>query len=79
MPSTISPLCRFRAQQYEAAIKTLEPLLTDDQKDPDILSLASQAYEKIKNTPRAVALLRQAIVLSPDNAGLLCGFCGPLS
>ena len=53
------------AKQYETAIKTLEPLLTEDQKDPDILSLASRAYEATKNTPRAVALLRQAIVLSP--------------
>ena len=52
-------------KQYESAIKTLVPLLTDDQKDPDILSLASQAYEATKDTPSAVALLRQAIVLSP--------------
>src|SRR4051794_29907620 len=53
------------SKQYEAAISTLEPLLTNDQKDPDVLSLASQAYEATKNTPKAVALLRQAIVLSP--------------
>lgn len=53
------------SNQPDRAIKVLEPLLTDDQKDPDILSLASQAYEATKNTPRAVALLRQAIVLSP--------------
>lgn len=60
--------------QYDAAIKTLEPLLTDDQKDADILSLASQAYEKVKNTPRAVALLRQAIVLSPTTPGYYAAF-----
>ena len=53
------------AKQYEAAISVLAPLLGDDQKDPDILSLASQAYEATKNTPTAVALLRRAIVLSP--------------
>jgi tetratricopeptide (TPR) repeat protein len=52
-------------RQYEAAISALQPLLTDDQKDPDVLSLAAQAYEATKNTPKAVALLRQAIVLSP--------------
>jgi tetratricopeptide (TPR) repeat protein len=47
------------------ALKVLEPLLTPDQADPDILSLASQAYEATGNTPKAVALQRQAIVLSP--------------
>ncbi len=62
------------AKQYEQAIKTLEPLLTDDQKDPDILSLASQAYEATKDTPRAVALLRQAIVLSPATVDYYVAF-----
>ena len=52
-------------KQNEDALKTLEPLLIPDQSDPDILSLASQAAEAIKDTPKAVALLRQAIVLSP--------------
>lgn len=62
------------AKQYERAIKTLEPLLADDQKDPEILSLASQAYEAVKNTPKAVALLRQAIVLSPATPGYYAAF-----
>ena len=62
------------AKQYENAIKTLEPLLSDDQKDPDILSLASQAYEASKDTPRAVALLRQAIVLSPKTPDYYAAF-----
>lgn len=52
----------------EAALKVLEPLLTNEQQDPDILSLASQAYEAIGDTPKAVSLLRQAIVLSPTTA-----------
>lgn len=52
-------------KQSAEALKALEPLLTPDQSDPDILSLASQAAEATKDTPRAVALLRQAIVLSP--------------
>ena len=51
--------------QNDSALKVLAPLVTDDQQDPDILSLASQAYEAMGNTPKAVALLRQAIVLSP--------------
>src|ERR1035438_9179216 len=54
--------------QNDAALTVLAPLVTDDQQDPDILSLASQAYEAIGNTPKAVALLRQAIVLSPTTA-----------
>lgn len=62
------------ANQYDRAIKILEPLLTDDQKDPDILSLASQAYEAAKDTPRAVALLRQAIVLSPTTPSYYAAF-----
>jgi tetratricopeptide (TPR) repeat protein len=62
------------SKQYEDAISTLEPLLTDDQKDPDILSLASQAYEKTKRTPEAVKLLRQAIVLSPSTPGYYAAF-----
>jgi len=62
------------SKQYEAAIKTLEPLLTDSQKDSDVLSLASQAYEATKNTPRAVALLRQAIVQSPTTPSYYAAF-----
>jgi tetratricopeptide (TPR) repeat protein len=55
-------------KQSEAAIKILEPLLTEDQKDPDVLSLAAQAYEAVGDTPKSVVLLRQAIVLSPATA-----------
>jgi tetratricopeptide (TPR) repeat protein len=51
--------------ENDEAISVLEPLLTPDQSDPDILSLASQAYEAAGNTPRAVALQRQAIVVNP--------------
>jgi len=51
----------------EEAIKVLEPLLIPDQTDPDILNLASQAYEATGNTPKAVALQRQAIVLNPTD------------
>lgn len=47
------------------AASVLEPLLTPDQTDPDVLSLASQAYEDAGNTPKAVELQRQAIVLDP--------------
>ncbi len=62
------------AKQNDAAIKILDPLLTDDQQDPDILSLGSQAYEAVGNTPKAVSLLRQAIVLSPTTASYYVAF-----
>ena len=55
------------AHNNDEAIKVLEPLLTPDQNDPDILSLAAEAYEAAGNTPKAVALQRQAIVLNPSD------------
>lgn len=53
------------AKNNDEAVKVLEPLLTPGQTDPDILSLASQAYEATGSTPKAVELERQAIVLDP--------------
>ncbi len=52
-------------KQNEAAIKVLDQLIAAEPDDADVLSLASDAYEAVGNTPKAVALLRQAIVLSP--------------
>jgi tetratricopeptide (TPR) repeat protein len=62
------------AKQNDAAIKVLDPLLAADSNDPDILSLASEAYEAAGNTPKAVALLRQAIVLNPTNPNYYVAF-----
>ena len=62
------------AKQNDAALKVLDPLLTPDQADPDILSLASQAYEAVGDTPQAVSLLHQAIVLNPTNADYYVAF-----
>lgn len=61
-------------KQYDAALKILEPILAADMSDSDILSLAAEAYEAVGNTPRAVALLRQAIVLSPTNSSYYISF-----
>ncbi|MGB2676931.1 MAG: tetratricopeptide repeat protein [Candidatus Acidiferrum sp.] len=61
-------------KQNDAALKVLEPLLAADQSDPDLLSLASEAYEAAGDTPKAVSLLRQAIVLSPANANYYNAF-----
>jgi tetratricopeptide (TPR) repeat protein len=64
----------IEAKQNEAALKVLESLVAANQPDPDTLSLASEAYEAVGNTPKAVALLRQAIVLSPATPGYYVAF-----
>lgn len=66
-----------RSKQYDAALKVLEPLLPSDPDratDPDLLSLASEVYEHAGDTPKAVALLRQAIVLNPSNPSYFTTF-----
>jgi len=55
------------------AITTLQPAL-DAHPDPGVLSLASQAYEEAKDTPKAVELLHQAIVQDPKNTELYLQF-----
>jgi tetratricopeptide (TPR) repeat protein len=64
----------LEAKQNDAALKVLEPLIAANQSVPDILSLASEAYEAVGNTPKAVALLRQAIVLSPTTPSYYVAF-----
>jgi tetratricopeptide (TPR) repeat protein len=58
-------VAQFTAQHSPDAITTLQPLLEASDPDPDVLDLASAAYEETGDTPRAVNLLRQAIVASP--------------
>jgi tetratricopeptide (TPR) repeat protein len=53
------------AGHSQDALVTLKPLLEIAQPDPDVLELASSAYEESGDTPNAVKLLRQAIVLDP--------------
>jgi tetratricopeptide (TPR) repeat protein len=62
------------SKQNEAAIKILEPLLASNPSDPEIMSLASEAYESAGDTPKAVALMRQAIVTSPTTASYYTSF-----
>ena len=62
------------AKQNEEALRILEPLLSANPNDPDLLSLASEAYEATGNTPKAVSMLRQAIVSSPATASLYGSF-----
>jgi tetratricopeptide (TPR) repeat protein len=56
------------AKRYDEALTTLGPLLRPDQTDPDVVSLAAEAFEAMGDTPNAVSHLRQAIVLNPANA-----------
>jgi tetratricopeptide (TPR) repeat protein len=57
----------YLAGQSQAALAALQPVLDDGQVDPDVLDVASSAYEASGNTPRAADLLRRAIVRRPDN------------
>jgi tetratricopeptide (TPR) repeat protein len=61
-------VAQLAATHTQEAIATLQPLLNDAQPDPDTMELASSAYEEQGDTPRSVALLRQAIVANPKNA-----------
>jgi tetratricopeptide (TPR) repeat protein len=58
-------VAQFTAQHSTDAITTLQPLLDASGPDPDVLDLASAAYEETGDTPRAVNLLRQALVANP--------------
>ena len=59
---------QFTAQHSQEAIDALQPLLDEKEPDPDVLDLASAAYEVLGDTPRAVSVLRQAIVANPTRA-----------
>lgn len=65
---------QVQTNQNQAALRTLQPLLNTAHPDPDVLSLASQAYEATDNTPQAAAVLRQAIVTNPTNPNYYTAF-----
>jgi tetratricopeptide (TPR) repeat protein len=56
------------------ALSTLGPLFETKDPDADTLELASRAHEGIKDTSEAVSLLRQAILLEPQNLNLYLDF-----
>jgi tetratricopeptide (TPR) repeat protein len=62
------------SKRGEEALKIIEPLLAANPSDPELLSLASEAYEAKGDTPRAVASLREAIVLNPSNPNYYAAF-----
>jgi tetratricopeptide (TPR) repeat protein len=65
---------QLMAKQPQDAIVTLQPLLGSPDVDSNSLQLASRAYEETGDTPQAVSLLRQAILLDPRKTGLYLDF-----
>jgi tetratricopeptide (TPR) repeat protein len=65
---------QLMAHQPQNALATLQPLLQTGNPDIVTLELAGTAYEGSKDTPQAVATLRQAILLDPQNVNLYVDF-----
>ena len=65
---------QMMAQRPKDAIATLQPLLLANLGEADVVELAAAAYEADGNTPEAVRLLRQAIVVDPHNVNLYLDF-----
>jgi tetratricopeptide (TPR) repeat protein len=65
---------QLMAHKPEDALQTLQPLLGSPGVDADTLQLASTAYEDTGDTPQAVGLLRQALLLAPRNVSLYLDF-----
>jgi len=62
------------ADQPRDALATLDPILQGTDPDAEALDIASNASEAIGDTPRAVELLRKAILRAPDNASYYVDF-----
>ena len=65
---------QLMAHQPQSALITLQPILAGSNADVETLELAATAYEDSKDTPQAVASLRQAILLDPKNVNLYVEF-----
>jgi len=59
---------------YQETIKRLEPLVRSGPPEPEILDVLAEAYEATSSTPQAVAALREAIVLAPDEPSYYVDF-----
>jgi tetratricopeptide (TPR) repeat protein len=64
---------QLRTAQPQTALATLEPLLHANP-DAQTLELAATAHENAHDTPQAVSLLRQAILMDPQNVDLYVDF-----
>jgi tetratricopeptide (TPR) repeat protein len=65
---------QLMAHHPQDALATLQPLLQGSNPDVETLELAATAYEDSRDTPRAVAALRQALLLDPQNVNLYVDF-----
>jgi tetratricopeptide (TPR) repeat protein len=65
---------QLMAKKPADALLTLGPLMRSSTPDAGTLELAAKAYEDSKDTPRAVATLRQAILRDPQDANLYVEF-----
>lgn len=65
---------QLMAHKPQDAIATLEPLLAKGNPDPATLELVASAYEDAGATDKAVASLRQAIIVDPKNVQLYLDF-----
>jgi tetratricopeptide (TPR) repeat protein len=65
---------QLMAHKPQDAITTLRPLLDAKNADCSTLQLASKAYEETGDTPNAVSLLRQALLVDPKNVSLYLDF-----
>ena len=65
---------QLMANKPADALAALQPLLESKNPDAGTLELASRAYEITKDTSRAVSLLREAILLDPQNVNLYLDF-----
>jgi tetratricopeptide (TPR) repeat protein len=62
------------AARFREAMAALEPLAEAANPDPIALELISTAHEALGETPQAVAVLRQAVLLDPRNVNLYLDF-----
>jgi tetratricopeptide (TPR) repeat protein len=65
---------QLMAHKPADALETLQPLMQTNNADVETLELASSAYEENKDTGQAVTMLRQAILLDPQNVNCYLDF-----
>jgi tetratricopeptide (TPR) repeat protein len=65
---------QLMAHHPQDALATLQPLLQGSNPEVETLELAATAYEDSRETPQAVAALRQALLLDPQNVNLYVDF-----
>ena len=65
---------QLMARHPQDAVVTLRPLIDGGRANARAMELASSAYEEAGDTPQAVSLLRQAILLDPNNPNFYIDF-----